>query len=150
MSLDRIAQRMIAKAKGTGWAQQTLDGGLTITYQIDGDNRCLSLTRLFKQASATERDVCRQAFGVPAWVTYRDHIHFDYVNGYGVTRIAWGLNQGQLVRKIAQGHLEIGLYRWQQVIGETDYTQASSDILARLLDDIASAKVARLQQERLG
>jgi hypothetical protein len=37
--------------------------------------------------SPTERELVRQAFGVPGWITYKDY-DFEYRAGWGIMRIS--------------------------------------------------------------
>lgn len=121
--LQRIAQELMTQAQtqarslGAGLARHQLSGGLHLTFQIRGNIRILSLTRYGRQASETERQLVRQAFGVPVWVTYAEHYEFDYQNGWGILRIRWSSSRWRKELLVAQGHLAPGwsLHRRQEL-----------------------------------
>ncbi|MEM7342982.1 MAG: hypothetical protein AAF485_01955 [Chloroflexota bacterium] len=136
--LYKIAAELQDKAALLGLAQHTLSGGLTLTYQVDGDLRILSLTRYLRQASEYERAIVRDAFGVPAWVKYSEHYWFAYINGWGVLRITWRAGRTWKENKIAQGHLAPGwcLSRWQSLMNKFQVKGSLSAIPEAKLDQM--------------
>lgn len=132
--LSAIAANLQQQAAETGEpARYDLPGGLTLTFVAQGEARQLSCTRWATMPSTTERELVRQAFGVPAWITYKDY-DFEYRAGWGIMRIKWHQNRGQKLRKMAQAHLHRG---WSQ--------QRVADLLAsHNLDDWNNADDAQL------
>lgn len=137
-SIDLIAKTMRGQASEQGQAQHTLPGGLTVTLKIlaagDIPTRWqLSLSRWAQQASQTEREVIQRAFGVPAWISYKDW-QFEYINGYGVQRVIWDDSVGRRLRLIAQGHLAPGwsLCRWQRLMDRYGVNTAKAGALSVL------------------
>lgn len=89
MDLNEIAKvlRTTVELNGGPVQHKDKETGLTITLQADLKTGMwtLSLTKLYRQASEKEREVCKQAFGVP-----KDHDWTPlYKHGWGIIRYSW-------------------------------------------------------------
>lgn len=84
--LRGIARALTQTAEASGIARRQLQRGLHLTLRYDAGRWALSLSRFATQASDIERQICRDAFGVPEGA----EVEVVYVNGYGVTRYTWG------------------------------------------------------------
>lgn len=86
MNLKEIASTLQQKAAATGGpAQRKLGRGLTVTLCYQEGEWGLSLTREGILPSAKEEQICRDAFDVPAKITYETVA----IGKYRIIRINW-------------------------------------------------------------
>lgn len=106
--LTATAVELKNQAIATGQpARAELPGGLTVTFMAAGDTRQISCTSWAKMPAVTDRELIREAFGVPRWIAYKDY-DFEYKLGWGIMRIKWHENRGLKLIQMGQAHLRPG------------------------------------------
>ncbi len=88
--MDKIAQELYQNVEdGFNPTQHTTESHLTISLRYTDRQTqrfwTLSLTRLYRQATSTEREKAKEAFNIPNEAQWTP----TYKNGYGIIRYTW-------------------------------------------------------------